>query len=272
MFLKVQVIVTWCRPMPSHQFESFLRVVWVRSSGFTARTGLCPVPSNSVCTCSSFQDTCFCSEKRWAIFICRLTCLCQCLSWKAQRGLLVTNQLFLPTLRQRLTAFCCPVASLQSKRVSEAVLSLLLVGSRRGLVCLCRQVYIFVCGLCRASFYSVSPARCLLMHAFLSFAASKATDKTSSSLVSISGGLFETQTNSDALAVICLDRVTSASARLLFYTASPVIPVWSWNLCASLQVTHPDFVTFRRQAGTAPALKSPVFSFRVPVPYVTSKP
>lgn len=42
MFLKVQVIVTWCRPMPSHSFESFLQAVWVRSSGLMAGTASVP--------------------------------------------------------------------------------------------------------------------------------------------------------------------------------------------------------------------------------------
>lgn len=64
------------------------------------------------------------------------------------------------------------------------------------------------------------------------------------------------------------------SSCLLFYTASPLMPAWSSNLCAPLQVTHPDFVTFRRQAGTGPAVRSLVFSpwhFKVHMLYVTNK-
>lgn len=168
------------------------------------------------------------------------------------------------------------MASLQSRRLSKALLSLLLVGSRRGLVCLHSQVYIFVrCGLCRASFYSVpSPARCLLMHTFLSLAASKAADKTSSSLISerssLRPSLILIPFPWSALTVLHVRQ----SACLLFYTASPLMPPWSSNLCAPLQVTHPDFVTFRRQAGTGPSVKSLVFSpwhFKVHMLYVTNK-
>lgn len=91
-----------------------------------------------------------------------------------------------PRLSQMSGAFRSPVASLQSKPGFEAVLSLLLVGSARGLLSLHSPVYIFVRGLCTASFYSVlSSAWYLLMHTFLSFAASKTADKTRSSSVCI---------------------------------------------------------------------------------------
>lgn len=160
-------------------------------------------------------------------------------------------------------AFCSPVASLQSKPVFEAVLSLLLVGSARGLLCLPSQVYIFVCRLCTASFYSVlSSARYLLMHAFLSFAASKTADKTRSSSVFIWDGLFETQPNWDALALLCLDHAVSASVSLP--SLLHCILAWSWNLCASHQVSFCFllFVSFRSQARTGPvAVKSLLFSY-----------
>lgn len=163
-------------------------------------------------------------------------------------------------------AFCSPVASLQSKPVSEAVLSLLLVGSARGLLCLHSQVYIFVRRLCTASFYSVlSSAGYLLMHAFLSFAASKIADKTRSSSVSIWEGLFETQSNWDALALLCLDRAVSASVSLpsLFHCIScdpglilkPLKP-----LCLSSSDSR-LFASLRSRAGAAPvAVKSLLFS------------
>lgn len=237
---------------------------------------LCPVPSNSMCTCYSLQGICFCSEKWWTDLVCRLIWLCQHLSWKAWRGLLVTNQLFLPSLRQMSGAFCSPVASLQSKRVSEAVLSLLLVGSARGLLCLHSQVYIFVRRLCRASFYSVlSSARYLLMHAFLSFAASKTADKTRSSSVSIWEGLFETQSNCDPLALICPDHAVSVSASLAFAftlhllwsrcdpeTSVPLIKWLDFLLLSEVKLLQWSHCCF------LPDISQP---FKVPTLYVTNK-
>lgn len=166
-------------------------------------------------------------------------------------------------LRKRSGAIHSPVASLQSKRVSEAVLSLLLVGSARGLLCLHSQVYIFVRRLCRASFYSVlSSARDLLMHAFLSFAASKTADKTRSSSVSIWEGLFETQSNLDPLALICLDRAVSASVRLpsLLHCISCDPGLIPKPPCLSSSDSR-LFAAFRSQAGTGPVkVKSLLFS------------
>lgn len=224
---------------------------------------LCPVPSNGVCTCYSLQGICFCSEKWWTNFVCRLIWLWQHLSWKAYRGLLVTNQLFLPRLRQTSGVFLSPVASLQNKPVFEAVLSLLLVGSARGLLCLHSQVYIFVHRLSRASFYSVlSSARYLLMHTFLSFAASKTADKTRSSSVSVWEGLFETQSSWDPLALLCLDRAVSASACLpsLLHCIS-CDPCLILKLLCLSSSNFRLFASFRSQAGTGPvAVESLLFS------------
>lgn len=160
-------------------------------------------------------------------------------------------------------AFRSPVASLQSKPGFEAVLSLLLVGSARGLLSLHSQVYIFVRGLCTASFYSVlSSARYLLMHTFLSFAASKTADKTRSSSVCFWEGLFETQSNWDPLALLCLDRAVSASVSLpsLLHCISCDPSLILKPLC--LSSSDPRlFVSFRSQAGTDPvAEKSLLFS------------
>lgn len=162
-----------------------------------------------------------------------------------------------------MSGFRSPVASLQSKPVFETVLSLLLVGSARGLLCLHSQVYIFVRRLCTASFYSVlSSAQYLLMHAFLSFAASKTADKTSSSSVSVWEGLFETQSNWDALALHCLDRAVSASVSLpsLLHCTSCDPSLIPKPLCLSSNDSR-LFASFRSQAGTAPvAVESLLFS------------
>lgn len=124
-----------------------------------------------------------------------------------QRGPLVINQLFLPRLNKGSEPFAVLWPGSKASG-SESVRSLLPAGSRRGLVCLHSQVYIFVHRLCRASFYSVlSPAQCLLMHSFLSFAASFA-------VVSTWEGLFETRSDPNSPASMGLGPVVPASVGL----------------------------------------------------------
>lgn len=174
--------MTWGRFVPSHSLESFLQVVWVRISGLIARTASVP---------SVIQQSVHLLFLPGHLLLFR-----EIMNYFHLQKDLSLPVPFLKSIERTTghqTALLAHTpAKVQSpwlvcgQWVSTAELSLLLVGSRRGLVCLYSQVYIFVCRPCRASFYSVlSPAWCLLMHVFLSFAASKATDKTSSSLISI---------------------------------------------------------------------------------------